>query len=986
MKGEWDTPFIGRESELRHVRHALQAANSGEPQFVVIGGGAGIGKSRLVNHALQAYEHRASTLLFRTPCIDARESPLSFAPIVTLLKQFDRLMDDITRNELVAPVRQQLSELIPAITPTRVNQQSATRSQLFESITTLLEKVSQKGLVAIVVEDLHWADRSTLDLLLFAAATAANARLAVFMTYRDDEPIADDFVIYLAQLQRNINVTRIHLPEMKSHELTQHIYDVADGLLDPDFVSAVCKRSRGNPFYAEEMIKAAVAGDNTVPQTLRDMLLARTSGIDENTRIVLQALSVGGQSVDTDSLAAVLSSLNIQNPYDVIRRTIDTGLVDYHSSSETVCYRHALLGELMYSELLPGERRNLHKEWATALSASRDTTPADLARHYVQSKQAAEAVVTSLKAANAAEQSAGFAEAAIHFDNALSMWDEAQATGAKSGLTRADVLRRSANAHHLAGNNDAAIDRAHLSLDEVDVEDLPLAMVDLGCYMHAAGRSVDALDVHSRAVKQSEDLSNPHKAKVMLAHAQSLSAMAFHRDAVETAQQAIQHSLESDVEFESTAANLMGHDLVVLGSEAEGLSYLRKALELAKASNDASNIADAYKTLASTLAGPLNRLQEALDVAKEGIECVNELGLDRHWGVSLRSVLLDTLFRMGRWSEADDIITQAFRKGPRGAAAIELHLARAKLALGSGDFALANEDLDATADLTARAVEVRYNVPLATLRAGHALWHHNFEEAASHIDKGLEFVQDSDDVWFVGPLLWHGIRAHAGRALQVRSSGNESQELNAITRATQFYEDLQERAKATDAHGALASMLSAYEWLGQGEISRVSNPTDAEPWRHVASIWKELGHPYPMAYAQYRLAEALSLARRRTNETTTALCEAFATAEKMEALPLRLEIEALAQRTGIDVFKAMTDNPDVVDVRESIELAPGTPALTRRELQVLDLVAAGKGNRAIADDLFISEKTASVHVSNIMTKLGASSRGEVAAMVHRARH
>jgi DNA-binding CsgD family transcriptional regulator len=337
---------------------------------------------------------------------------------------------------------------------------------------------------------------------------------------------------------------------------------------------------------------------------------------------------------------------------------------------------------------------------------------------------------------------------------------------------------------------------------------------------------------------------------------------------------------------------------------------------------------------------------------------------------------------MGRWSEASDYITDALRRSPRGTAAIELRLSRAKLSLGTGDFAQAAEDLDTVEALSARSIDLRYRIPLATLRSGLALWQRRPDDALQYVESGLAHVQETDDVWLFAPLLWHGLRACGEQAEDARAIGDVAAGEAAIKTAETLMRMVSDCVERSTAAGPLGLLVRGYESMCAGELSRVQGVSDPKTWGNAVAAWAELGHPYPTAYCRFREGEALALGRRKRTTAETALRDAWVTANKLDALPLRVDIEAVAKRAGVELHG--TTSIIELDAPPQPELIPGTPNLTKRELQVLDLIAAGEGNRAIAEALFISEKTASVHVSNIMAKLGASSRAQVAAMVHRA--
>jgi DNA-binding CsgD family transcriptional regulator/tetratricopeptide (TPR) repeat protein len=977
-------PFVGREEEHREIRSVIDAARMNESRLLVISGEAGVGKSRLVHHGIEAYEHRATLRVVVINCIDSGDSPLAFAPFLVALRRLERELDDDSRAQLIQPVREELSKLAMVAT---TDAGPAVRLQLFERFISLFEGLQGRTPLLFVFENLHWADRSSLDLLGFILANREATRIGIIVTYRSDEPTDNEgFRRFVAQLGRHDNVRRLTLQRLDRATFRCHIANLAGANVDLTTEHEIWKRSQGNPFYAEELLAAINDGKprNALPATLREMLAERLRSVPAETQVMLRTMSAGGDVVSVDHAMAASAGTGGTSTQDHIRSAVNSGLLEYDARLDTVRFRHALLREVAYDELLPAERRNIHRRWAavvesSSMAATQKST--ELARHYLRADMREEAAEACLLAATYAERSGGYAEAAQHLGHALDA-----GAAADNDALRLQILERIAKCSHLSGDNDQAVELTRSALHVgLSTPERVKALADLGCYLHAAGRSGEALDVHAEAARLIVDVDDAElEVEVLTAHAQSLSAMAAHREAVAVAREALAHCRQNELPYrESQILALLGHDLVVLGEIDEGTNALQQSLEFAERSGDASRIAESFRTLAAMLAGPLNRLDDALDVALTGITRVDQLGLDRHWGVALRSVVIDALFRLGRWAEAGDYITDSLRRSPRGAADIDLRLSRAKLSLGSGDFAQAAVDLEAVERLTARSVDLRYRIPLATLKSGLALWQRNPDEALLHVELGLTYVQETDDVWLFAPLLWHGLRACGEQAEDARMRGDVSAGELAVKTAEHWKRMVEECAERSTAAGPLGLLVRGYESLCAGELSRVQGVPDAQAWRSAVDAWSELGHPYPTAYCRFREGEAQSLGRRKRDGVEAALREAWSIAARMDALPLRMEIESVAKRAGVELHAA-----DVVvelDAPPVIELSAGTPSLTKREQQVLELVAAGEGNRAIANALFISEKTASVHVSNIMAKLGASSRAQVAAMVHRSR-
>ncbi len=996
---------MGRREELQAATRVLERSRAGQSNTLILGGEAGIGKSRLVEELL-GNANDVTTKVLSAGCIDCGEAPLPFGPVVEALRPLNRKLDADSRRELFDPLRAELARVLPILEasgPTQSSEgapTSGSRPQLFEMVLSLLEGMSQHGLVVVVFEDLHWADRSTLDLLAFLVANLSSVRVALVLTYRSDElPPGHELLRYWTQMQRNRSVTRLHLQRLDRSEIISHLEDFGGSPVDHQVVQQIWERSQGNPFYAEELLSASAdtGSSQGVPLPLTDMLLARIKGLPALTQTVLRAASAGGRSIDHRVLQIVLDDGITTNEIDeALRSAVDRRVLINDSVSGQLEFRHALLREVAYADMLPGERERIHAryaQWLRDLDESegvRKDRAAELARHYAQAHDSVHALAAFIHAAEIAEQARGYAEAHVHLDKALKLWDAVPASERPVGIARVELLERCGRVSHLEGDDLSAVKaaRAALELTPPDGERALSLSVRLGCYLQAAGESEEALVVLDIATKHSLDkAATPLDAEALSVHAQLQAAGAQHRESLHNAQRALEIARTCrDRARESQALTIIGSNLVVLGEPDEGVESLKQALRLAEELEQPTEVATGYCDLAATLSGPLNRLEEALAIANEGIERVQRYGLERHWGVTLRSIAADTLFRMGRWDEADDAVEDAIRRSPRGAAALDLFLARAKLEVGRGEFVGARRDLDTVRSLTARSIDLRYKVPLHTLEAGLALWQNRIDDASVAVRAGLQLLEATDDVWFFSPLIWHGMRAEAERVEAARSDASST----AASDTTELGEELRamsrESGRSGQQRGALRLVLDAYDLMCEGELRRIRGEAADDVWKSVADSWDALGQPYPAAYARAQWAQALLQKPSGIREAAAVMREAHEMARALRANPLVESIEAIAQRAGVELEwqKIITLPANAVDLTgpRAADLIAIESQLTKREKQILELVAAGRSNRDIASECFISEKTASVHVSNIMRKLGVGSRVQAAALLH----
>jgi DNA-binding CsgD family transcriptional regulator len=381
---------------------------------------------------------------------------------------------------------------------------------------------------------------------------------------------------------------------------------------------------------------------------------------------------------------------------------------------------------------------------------------------------------------------------------------------------------------------------------------------------------------------------------------------------------------------------------------------------------------------------------------------VRQLGLERTYGVALQAIAVNTLFRLGRWSEADVFLRQAFAAKPTGTAAINLCLARAKLSVGRGEFAAAESDLRAVEALAAGGLGLQYEAPLLTLRAGLDLWLGHPQRAREAVNRGImASINGSDDVWLLAPLIWHGLRAEADLAAAAGLARDRAGHDAATTMAAGLWAQVQSLGDdSLDAAPSIRLAIEAYLRMCEGEARRARGDSDPDVWAEAAKRWQELQQPYPAAYARWREAEALLGQRSRSARAAESLRAAHQVAVSLGATPFRREVESLASRARISLVEGGTEErtpttaaeplppappdqtPRVPDRASARAAAKGRYRLSDRELDVWLQLPVGLSNNQIGERLFISGKTVSVHVTNILRKLEVKTRVQAIALAY----
>src|SRR6266567_600938 len=375
-------------------------------------------------------------------------------------------------------------------------------------------------------------------------------------------------------------------------------------------------------------------------------------------------------------------------------------------------------------------------------------------------------------------------------------------------------------------------------------------------------------------------------------------------------------------------------------------------------------------------------VEAATAVALEGAELAASQGLGRWHSPFLTATAARALFALGRWDDAEVLLHRAAdRVAPELAAArVYIHTARSQLDLARGLAASAAEHLAVAREAYAQTVtQPWFATPLFTATAELAMLEGRLGDADAAVAEGLRVA--GADLIFDAPLYALGLRAAADRAelARARRTGDEVLEAREVGNA--LAGELRARMSPERADGTVPTpRTEAQAVLCEAELARLGGHSDPDLWAAAAKAWQRLGEPYPTAYARWREAEALLLGGLVREQVEPSLRAAHATASELGAASLRAEIEALARRGRLNLgTDAATTPPPAPEPPSPLDRL----GLTAREQEVLALVAIGRTNRQIAETLFISPKTATVHVSNILGKLGVRSRVEAATIAHR---
>jgi DNA-binding CsgD family transcriptional regulator/tetratricopeptide (TPR) repeat protein len=975
--------FVGRQAELEVLEAALADAGAGNPNAVLVGGEAGVGKSRL----LEELAHRASGthgLTLVGHCVEVAEGELPYAPIVGALRALAAELSAAQLETVLGAARPELGRLVPQLATDEASPDDADlgQSHLFELLLGAFGRLGETRPVTLVIEDLHWADPSTRDLVRFLIRSATRERLALIATYRTDElhrrhPLRP----LLGELERDPRVRRIAVAPFSRNEFSEQVAAILESLPEQSVMDRLFQRSDGNPFFTEELL-AASSGTEHLPESLRDVLLVRLEGLSEPAQRAVRAAAAVGRRID-HRLLTEIAGVDEAALLDALREAVAAQVLVVAPREQAYEFRHALLREAAYDELLPGEREGLHLTIARALDARPElagtdaTLAAELAYHWHAAGELELALPASLAAGRAAERLYAHAEAQRHYERALAIWDRVP----DHELDRVEVTRLAAQAAYDASDLDRAAGLARLALEGVDpaADAVRASLLEerLGRYLEEMGRAADSRRAYARALELMPQAPTAERAMVLAADARVLALGRQHDEARVRAEEAISIARRIGADrIEASGLSTLVIALLDSGRPQEALRHGQRAIELAAASGSIGEIARAYINTAETL-DQSGDLEKAVALTLEGARVIAEHGGERGLGNLVIGEAVNRLVRLGRLGEAAAYAEEAMRAAARvGPGRTALHEALAAVEVARGDEVAARRDLELAKAMIETVSGEMWEGSRAALEAELNLSVGDVDAALRVVDQALAAMEEVEWPAFSAPLYAHAARAHVERAGRARALKRPAEVEQSVATVAALERRIDARAMTfgddpPPEYAAWRAQLSA-------EASRLEGPGDADAWQDVRVRWDAIGFTLRSAYCALREAEGLlgsGGARARARDLLAAAHEVTSVAG---ARPLTNDIEELSRRARLD----LAGEP----ARDTGPAAP-TPAeeagLTARETEVLALVAEGHTNRQIAEELFISGKTSSVHVSRILAKLGAANRGEAAAIARR---
>jgi DNA-binding CsgD family transcriptional regulator/tetratricopeptide (TPR) repeat protein len=985
-------PLVAREPELAVLREALDDASEADPRTVLIAGEAGVGKTRL----LDEFESRcrgAELLVARGACVSVGAGELPYSPWIEAMHAIEAEIGIAALIESARGEQATLSALIPVLPDPDSPQQGGqlARAHLFSLFLDLLCRLAAERPLILLLEDLHWADTSSLDLLLFLTRNLRHHPVLLAATFRTDE--MNDETHHRAvftELIRSHSTCYVELQRFDLHEMATLLRATAETDLADTVIRQVHDRSGGNAFLAQELLAAEQRNPGgRLPDHLRDLLMMRAEGLSDEGQQVVGVVAAAGRAVSGDLLEAA-SGLTPQSLRTGLRDAVSRQVL-IRTGSDCYVFRHSLTAETLYEDLLPGERASLHRAVAAALVAVRENgdSPvhhAELAHHWFHGRKYDDALRSALSAARAAVAVHAYAEGGHQYDRVLELWRLLPDPAEICGMPYPRLLYEAAETLDFAGTprRAVALTREAIQIvgDAAGAADLPASLHEhLARFLWRANDTRGALEASRRCVELlGSTPATALKARAGEMYARALMLSGHYRRAREESDKAlaIARSAAARIE-EGYLLVTLGTVVFLLGDRDEGVEHLRSGLALAEETDSKENILRAYTNLTYCLQ-MLNRLDEGIELARRGCARATSFGLRMTTGVVLVGNAADILFDLGRWDEIEQLIGELMQGDVADELPVYIQHVQAELAIARGELSTARIILDAVLRGSAGKTDQDFVGHLYAALAGLEVAAGNWRAARRAVDEGMEKLADGEGLFPALKLCVIGLRAAAEATEAARHDLNPQ----SAQRWQTWADALAQRIEAIGTvlreagRGQAPPVTEALTTLAAAEHLRTRGAPAEGAWADTVGAWGALGHPYPQAYARMRYAECL-LRRGALTALRRIVAAGLRTARGLGAALLVRDFEALASVAGVPLDQVGgPGTPPTDEVRAADDFG-----LTRRERQVLDLVAQGYTNGRIARTLTITEKTVSVHVSNILAKLGAANRWEAAMMSQR---
>jgi DNA-binding CsgD family transcriptional regulator len=941
-------PLVGRQAECERLGEALERAQRGSGSLVLVAGEAGVGKTRLAEEVAEAT--KARVLWGRA----SHDAPAPYGPIVAALRSYLRSQPEGLDG--CGALKPHLALILPELgKPAR----SGDRATLFEAVRCAFAEAAAEKPLLVVLDDLQWSDDATIELLPALAEALAELPVLLVAAYRSDGLPRDHMLRRLRhELRRGGRLDELTLAPLEPDETAELLEQILDNPPAPSLTRAIHDRTQGVTFFVEELARALVltnsltagrrglelakGGEVPLPDTVRDAVLIGVSELSAEARTAAEAAAVGGEEFDLELVAGVSSADGLA---ELVAREVVAEV-----ESGRAAFRHALTREALYADVPWLQRRALHRQLAEALEAGGGTS-VEVATHWLGARDEARAREALLRAAEESRGVHAYRDAARAGRQALELWPEGEEED-----RRTEALQSYASSAELAGELAEAarawreictVRAEHGSRDEYAEAQRRLAAVH-----DMRGDREVAFAARAAAAEAYAAADKPAEAAVeRLAMANYLRIAAKHSEAVELAQAAGRDAEAAErLDLRARALGLEGVAQAKGGDFEPGLETVRAGLALALEHDLTPVAAELYQRLSIVLydAADYRRAQETLDSALALCRTEDEPATE----VACVSCMVYVLRECGEWPEALKLGHELISSGTAVWVAEGI---LGGIYAAQGKLSSARRLLASSLATASQVDHYNMSVDTTTGLARVAATDGALEEAAERCRSVLALWEDSEDHHYA----IKGLRLGAGFFARQGALGEAQACAEALTRIS----------SETGHSDALAALAHA---IGETALANGDADTAAEQLSHAVELHRGLDLPFERAEIELRAGVALATAGEK-ELALERLGDAYRTARKLGARPLAAEAAGEVAALGESVVQRLG--------RRAAADADGA-GLSRRELEVLRHVAAGRTNREIAQELFLSQRTVDMHVRNILRKLDSRSRMEAA---HRAR-